>query len=244
MSEGFAEHIVYVDESGDHGRASPEYPVFVLAFCLFDKEVYASEFTTAVQRLKFKYFGHDTIVLHEREIRKALPPFECLRGQGPREAFMNDLNALVESAPFKLVAAVIRKTKLEAQYASPDNPYHLAMQFGLERIARELRLTAASRPVHVVVEKRGRREDDELELAFRRVCDGDNFPREKWPMRIVFAAKEGNYAGMELADLVARPIGRHILAPTAPNRAWEIIKLKLRRSPEGEILGWGIKSFP
>ena len=29
-------YIVYVDESGDHGPVSAEYPMFVLAFCVFD----------------------------------------------------------------------------------------------------------------------------------------------------------------------------------------------------------------
>jgi hypothetical protein len=37
---GFDDYIVFVDESGDHGMASidPDYPMFVIAFCLFEKE--------------------------------------------------------------------------------------------------------------------------------------------------------------------------------------------------------------
>ena len=38
MSDQFSRYIVYADESGDHGPASLEYPIFVLAFCIFDKE--------------------------------------------------------------------------------------------------------------------------------------------------------------------------------------------------------------
>ena len=39
----FGDYIIYVDESGDHGLASldPEYPIFVLAFCIFRKADYA-----------------------------------------------------------------------------------------------------------------------------------------------------------------------------------------------------------
>ena len=33
----FSRFIIYVDESGDHGPVSSEFPVFVLAFCIFDK---------------------------------------------------------------------------------------------------------------------------------------------------------------------------------------------------------------
>jgi len=36
----FSDYIVYVDESGDHNleRINPEYPLFVLAFCIFEKK--------------------------------------------------------------------------------------------------------------------------------------------------------------------------------------------------------------
>ncbi|HYW05311.1 MAG TPA: hypothetical protein VE913_00065, partial [Longimicrobium sp.] len=57
----FSDFIVFVDESGGHSLTSihADYPMFVLAFCLFSKEVYAAEVAPAVLRLKFKHFGHD-----------------------------------------------------------------------------------------------------------------------------------------------------------------------------------------
>lgn len=38
----FGDYIVFVDESGDHNLeiVNPEYPVFVLAFCIFRKADY------------------------------------------------------------------------------------------------------------------------------------------------------------------------------------------------------------
>ena len=39
---------------------------------------------------------------------------------------------------FKLVAMVIDKNQLKARYSNPGHPYHLAMEFGLERIYRYL----------------------------------------------------------------------------------------------------------
>lgn len=37
--KSFSDYIVFVDESGDHGLVSidPEYPIFVLGFCIFNK---------------------------------------------------------------------------------------------------------------------------------------------------------------------------------------------------------------
>src|SRR5690606_35764547 len=119
----FSRYIVFVDEAGDHGPVSPEFAVFVLAFCIFDKLEYANTVTSWMHRLKFKHVGHDTIVLHEREIRKALRPFDFLQNPERREAFMSDLSFLVEKSPFTIFAAVIDKLELRKRYNAPPNPY-------------------------------------------------------------------------------------------------------------------------
>jgi hypothetical protein len=62
--------------------------------------------------------------------------------------------------------------------------------------------------------------------------------------QVDFADKRTNSAGLQLADLTARPIGRHVMDPAQPNRAWDIIEPKLRRSPQGEVNGWGLNIFP
>jgi len=68
----FSDYVVYVDESGDHALASidPGYPVFVLALCVFQKRHYAEKVIPAVAKLKFNYFGHDSVVLPETDIRR------------------------------------------------------------------------------------------------------------------------------------------------------------------------------
>ena len=42
----FSDYVVYVDESGDHGLKSMDktYPIFVLAFCVFNKQQYRYHF--------------------------------------------------------------------------------------------------------------------------------------------------------------------------------------------------------
>lgn len=190
-------YIVYVDESGDHGPVSAEYPMFVLAFCLFDKKEYANTVTSYMHRLKFKHFGHDTVVMHEREIRKAQPPFEFLQNRERRLEFMNDLSAMIEAAPFTLIAAAIHKAKLVKRYTKPVNAYHLALQFGLERIESHRRDTSDSGRLHVVFESRGRNEDRELELEFRRVC-AENALGAVLDHEPVFSKKDANHCGLQL----------------------------------------------
>lgn len=243
----WSDYVIYVDESGDHSLASidRDYPVFVLDFCIFRKDHYANVVAPRVQAFKFAHFGHDIVVLHEHEIRKQKPPFVFLKSQEKRDAFMAGLNGLIEGAEFTIIAAAIHKERLARQYVEPGNPYEMALTFCMERAHAFLRSRGQrSRTTHIVVERRGKREDDELELAFRRIRDGANYIGEMPGFEIVFADKKTNSAGLQLADLTARPIGRHVLDPAQPNRAWEIIEPKLRRSPAGIVRGWGLKIFP
>lgn len=242
----FSDYIVYVDESGDHSLESidPEYPVFVLSFCIFRKDVYAETITPAVRKLKFHTFGHDMAVLHEIDIRKKRGAFSRL-GKEDRENFLDALTVIIKSADFSLVAVVIDKYRLKEQYTSPGHPYHLAMEFGLEHIYRFLQLHGQDdRLTYLVCEARGAREDAELELEFRRIRDGSNPFYKHLPFNLVIADKKTNSEGMQLADLTARPIGLSILRPGQKNRAMIVLEEKFCRDETGEKEGVGLKIFP
>lgn len=245
----YSDYIVYVDESGDHSldKINPQYPVFVLAFCLFSKASYAAECAPAMIRFKFEHVGHDQINLHEREIRKQAAPFDFLRDAARRGPFLNGLNDLVAAAPFMVVAAAIHKARYCERYTVTDNPYHIALGYGLERLYRQLKDSAGCNEgtLHIVFESRGPKEDAELELEFRRACDGRNHGGWNYPFEFVLSSKKGNSTGLQLADLVARPIGLRVLRPDQPNRAWDLLEPKIRRNPAtGSIAGWGLKVFP
>lgn len=243
----YSDYVIYVDESGDHSLNSVDrdYPVFVLDFCIFRKDHYANVVAPRVQAFKFDHFGHDIVVLHEHEIRKQKPPFVFLKSRDKRDAFMDGLNRLIQETDFTIIASAIHKERLNRRYVEPGNPYEMALTFCMERAHAFLRDCGQhERTTHIVVERRGKREDDDLELAFRRICDGANDVGEMSGFEIVFADKKTNSAGLQLADLTARPIGRHVLDPAQPNRAWNIIEPKLRRSQTGMVKGWGLKIFP
>lgn len=247
MSDGFSDYLVFVDESGDHGLETidPGYPMFVLAFCVLRKEDYVAKLTPALQRFKMKHFGHDDVILHEKDIRKDLGAFAFLKTKEKKRAFIDELTAIVAAIPFTLICSVIRKDHLRARYVHPGNPYHIALGFGLERVFYCLRdKGAVSGKTHVMVEKRGKREDSELELEFRRVCDGGNYKNEQLPFDIAFVDKKSNSAGLQIADLVARPVGMSILRPEQNNRAFEVLRTKFHASGTGKLNGWGLKCFP
>lgn len=99
------------------------------------------------------------------------------------------------------------------------------------------------------IERRGAKEDNELELEFRRTCDGENRLNKSLPFNIVFADKKVNSTGLQLADLVARPIGMHFLRPEQENRAFDVLKKKFYcdggRDKAGQgFENWGMKIYP
>lgn len=123
--------------------------------------------------------------------------------------------------------STIEKQKLKDQQILLDNPYHLAFGFCLETLHEFLmEKDQQDRLTHVVVEQRGRKEDNELELEFRRISDGQNSAGQIYPFDIRFANKRANSAGLQLADLVARPMGMSVLRPAQTNRAFDTLKAK------------------
>lgn len=243
----FSDFVIYVDESGDHrlDRIDPQYSIFVLSFCIFRKTDYISTIVPLVQDFKFQWFGHDAIILHEREIRKQTPPFKFLQNRNKRDEFMTDISRIMDDSQMTIIASVIDKTKHRARYRDPISPYEIALLFCMERVYRFLKDNdQLDKITHCLFEKRGRKEDAELELQFRRIADGANYLEKRLDcLESVFVDKKANSSGLQIADLTARPIGLKILRKDQPNRAYEIIHRKLRTGPNGP-LGWGLKIFP
>ena len=101
------------------------------------------------------------------------------------------------------------------------------------------------RPTYVVFESRGKNEDAALELEFCRIMDQTKMRGMSQTLHFMCVSKHTNSSGLQVADLVARPIGIHDMRPAQPNHAWDIIDRKLVRSPDGSKLhGFGLKVYP
>jgi Protein of unknown function (DUF3800) len=235
----FSDYIVFIDESGSPvlDPIDPDYPVFVLVFCLIHKEVYADKIQPGFKRLKFKYFGHDMTALHSHGIRKPSGEYAFLQNAELRNEFMTDLTALLTDSEYNLIVHVIDKIALKARYTRPYDPYDIALRMNMEQLTMFLReKQQTSKLCHLIAESRGKKEDNQLELEFRRVLD----PQQGWgmasrfsfadtPMSLKFVEKKVNSAGLQISDLAAQPIGRHLLKPGQSNRAFEAISSKIYR---------------
>lgn len=233
----FSDYVIFADESGDHGLETidPQFPAFALIFCVFRKDEYNEVIEPEIRRLKYKYFGHDAVILHEREVRKQIKPFDFLRSSKEfRDAFYGDIGSIMAAMPFQIFASIIKKEPFSAKYKTPWNPYEVAMHFCLEKVCEYLRSQGQEqRRVHVLFEARGKAEDQKLELEFRRITSN----QRQWGWKRVdfsvcefepiFVPKAANMAGHQISDLIARPMALRALNPFQENRAFDVFRAKI-----------------
>lgn len=243
MEAGFSDYIIYADESGDHSLvkvSDEEYPVFVLAFCIFKKTDYVEKALCKLSQIKFDFWGHDAVVLHSHKIRKQKDEFAMLGNLPTMEKFVDRINEMVTNTPFFVIATVIDKRLLQKQYTTPKSPYNLGLLFCLERATKFLvEQGQKERLTHIIVEARGKKEDAELELEFRRIITQQ---RGLARFDIIFSDKKSNGAGLQIADLMAHPVGRHVINPKQENRSYSVVERKFHKYPHHE--GKGLKIFP
>lgn len=156
-----------------------------------------------------------------------------------------DLNALLSRLEFVIIAAAINKKHLKKQYVEPDNPYHLCFRFILERSV--MYLGRWKEQIMFRIESRETHNDRKLAQEYELFRGGnDKFGKEEVLAKLAdlsFNQKSQNIAGMQIADLVAYPIGKWAMDMKRENAAFDLLKSKIH-SKDGKYLGYGLKVFP
>ncbi len=245
--QGTSDYMAFLDECGDHSlsRIDRDFPVFVLSLVLLKRSDYMKTILPAINELKLRYWDHEGVNLHSRDIRRAYGPFSILLNTTRRMQFLRELSDLMTSLPYELFIMGIHKERLCRQYVHATNPYELALTFILERIISCMELRE-QKTLPLIAEARGKNEDNELKASFydltthgTQYVNAERFQKRTIPLQ--FHDKRKNIVGIQLADLCAHPSARHILKPNQINHAFDIIKDHLFKG-EGKIGGW--KVFP
>lgn len=241
--------ILFLDESGDHNLAviDPQYPLFVLGGIIVDKDYAEGPMTEAVRDFKQRLFGRDDIVLHTADITRNRNGFEAMKDRAFRERFYAELNELMRDLDYKAVACVIRKNEHIGRYGvAALDPYLLSLDLLVERFAFDVGNVSGGGLI--VAERRDPTLDHELELAWLNLkIQGTRYQKAKDVEKRILAmnlrAKSENIVGLQLADLVVTPIGRHVLGKPI-KEDFEIVRSKLRRSRTGVVDGYGLVVLP
>ena len=117
------------------------------------------------------------------------------------------------------------------------------MEYCLELVYRFLEEKGQfKKTTHILLESRGNEVDLTLEMAFERIITKNTAWQADYPLKILFVDKKANSIGLQIADLVAYPIGKFVVDPQRENLAFDVFKDKFHKFPE--YLGKGLKIFP
>jgi hypothetical protein len=232
----FSQYIVYADESGSpHLEADvKEFPIFVLVFAVLNKQHYAFDISPKIKMLKFDFVGHDQLILHERDIRRQSDAFAFLQlSEELRDSFLGRISEIIRSTDMEICAAIIDKAKYRPHHLDLWDPYERAVGLCIWAVSEALvKKGETDTEVTIVFESRGKKEDQLLELQIYRMALGQRYIEPEsasagFTFKPMFVDKKSNCAGLQLADLAARPLGLSHLKPHQPNRAADLLKAKL-----------------
>lgn len=216
---------LYIDESGDHTFKLADHDnhrYLGLLGIWFNVEAPYRSFAEALQSLKADIFGwhpdDSAICLHRKDILERRKIFGRLRNEELNRRFEDGLRKIVQEGKYRMTCVVIDKASHRTKtYRELFHPYHYCVAALLERYAGWLQLNGAEGDV--MAESRGKVEDQELGEAFEltlqrgtRFHSAEQFQRVLTSTKIKLKKKEHAIAGLELADLLAYPFKREMVA--------------------------------
>ena len=265
-AEGLAkipEYRMYVDEVGNSGlggTSNLNQRFFSLTGVILSLEIERKKLHPEFEELKSQFFDHhpdDPVIFHRKKIINAKPPFEVLENQDIRKRFDEKLLRIISETDFTVITVVLDKQWLAKRYKKPrHDPYHYCMLVLIENYV--LYLDKKGLIGDVLAESREKKENMRLKREFHKLYE--NGTQYIAPRKIsnVLTSKEikikdkiKNFAGLQLADLLAHPSRREILLEKQINkdsrknifaeRIVGILKIKYDMQ-DGEIYGYG-KNF-
>lgn len=238
------DYVIFADESGDPfpGMSSIDYPMFVLSFCIFVKHEYINHAVPNIKRVKFAFWGHDMAILHSTKIRRQTNDFYFLQSQKVRKQFMDELTTAIGCSPFSVISSAVDKRVISSARLPSVDLYAQSLEHCLERIYNFLqKMDQNGKLTYIVIESRMPKEDKDLEAAFHQILSKNQELQRRYPLRLIFADKRVNSIGLQVADLVAYPIGRYILNSQEKNLPFEVVEKKLVGYPT--YTGKGLEIF-
>lgn len=243
--------VLFLDESGDHSLdiIDPQYPLFVLGGCVMDFDYHENIVAPQVNEYKKNLFGKEDFILHTADIARRRGIFQKLTDRAFREKFYRETNLLMDKLEHTVIACVIKKNEHLSRYGlAAVDPYILSLRILVERFVLEIRKRGGDAPGLIVAESRDETLDNELRLAWMELrTSGTGFISasevRKYISELHFRDKKKGLAGLQIADLIVSPIGRHVLGKI-PRQDWRIIEKKLRRGADGRYMGYGLVILP
>lgn len=240
-----------MDETGDHGLSfvDPNFSLFLLCGVLFEEKELI-KLNNRISDFKKEFFNTDEVILHSKDIRKCDKAFQILFNLDIKKNFYESLTQILSNSKFIIIGSGVDKERHIKKYGkSAKDPYNISLSFVIERLIFCLDKLDSNCTVDIKIEKRGRKEDQQLLDEYNTIYDRGTYFVQ--PERIKnkinkfeFNDKKDNIVGLQIADLCAYPLARHILFPNEPYITFNIIEPKIYCDKKGTVNGFGLKIFP
>ena len=241
-------YVLYLDECGDQNLSSfdPQFPIFTLCGVVVSEEQDAL-LADRINSLKRDSWNNTNIILHSRDIRKCQNGFEVLFDLEVKKRFIESVNAILGDDIYIIICCAILKESYIRQYGKLNDVYGLSLSYIMERVVFYLDSVGRDNiELRTVIERRGKKEDKSLLNYYNQLLDRGTYWVNGERMRRYFKRfdmrwKSENIVGLQVADLVAYPITRHVLNPNGVNLAYDVLKKNIYQV-DGKM--YGMKVFP
>ena len=251
---------LFLDECGGHetNKVDPKFPVFCLCGLVVEAEKYRKQLSPRWSGFKAKYLGAIDKRIHEPSFRgKRLRYWLRSHGDHDPEDFTKTLNSILREVDYRIISTVIRKedfrqflSESPIQVFLPISQYHIALDFILERFVHYLHYEADDAVGMVIAERIGPKEASQLMLEYNRLkIEGTQYISPNWfryqlAENVMFGDKEDFIPGLEITDIIARPIAEKILKPETKPTRWEPIRGQFYDGGQERPESYGLKVFP
>jgi len=258
---------IYIDETGNADLGSSDNPNH--RFLSLTGVIIALPHVDAVihpemEALKREFFDHhadDPVVFHRKDMVNRLGRFEVLKSPELEQAFNARLLECLRKWDYSIITVLMDKREHRDKYQTwKFDPYHYCLAILLERYLFSLeRQNAAG---DVMIESRGKGDNQRLAESYRTLMgtgsdfvEVGRFQKRITSGEIKIRPKHFNISGLQLADMLAHPSRRDILARLnlldeeqgRPRPFGDQIVAVLAEKYErykNEIMGSGLKKLP
>jgi len=202
---------------------------------------------------KARHLGSPDVNVHEPDVRRRDGPFDNPGSARKRNA----MRSTFASLPISIITVVVHRDDYMQDFglgpidvSLPAHIYWMALDFLMERVVMALDLQFKGATGRVVAEARGDLENAQLQYEFARLhLDGTSYIRSGWFRQallpgVKFENKDANITGLQLADLVARPVGDKVLNRRKRPYLWDQLRVKMCSDQETQNSILGLKIMP
>lgn len=247
MATGKAsKYYLFIDECGDHQleKFNPSFPIFTLCGVLISEDK-LDGLEKSIKSFKRSFFNDEGVIIHSRDIRKQEKEFSILQYDDIKQRFYGEINSILgQQDVYVIVCCSILKEPFIERFSKGEDVYGLSLKYLIERSIFYMDDNISEGKLNIYIERRGVKQDRALLNYYNRLrATGTKWvTAERLVSRLGnfnFCFKKENIIGLQLADLIAYPITRHVLNPKKPNPAYDVICDKIY-TYKGAVLGMKI----